>query len=265
MRRQVRTAILASIALHAIVLIIFTEVKMYNEQNIKDKLPVVFVSAQKTKLLRRITPPRRMMPSSKLPQDHFQKQTIIRPSYTSSEVFYTDVPDIPEQTFSIYGSVKREGLKMPSIAQPLSIPKPQYITKMDTVKLKETNMSGIQIQPNSVSGFNFLNKASPIQVLPNLTDSLQVYTRTVRMKIESQKRYPLTARRAMIEGRVGIKMTILKDGQLEKVEIIESSGYEVLDKSALESIQNSAPFLPLPKDIERKRIQISIYLTFKMM
>jgi protein TonB len=103
-----------------------------------------------------------------------------------------------------------------------------------------------------------------VQAKPSLTDFLQRYTRTVRMKIESQKRYPLTARRAMIEGRVGIKMTILRDGQLENVEIIESSGYEILDKSALESIQSSAPFPPLPKDIERKRIQISIYLTFKM-
>jgi TonB family protein len=265
MRRQVRTAILASIALHAIVLIVFMGVKIYNEQNIKDRLPIAFVSVQNTKLLRRITPPRRIMISSKLPQDNFQKQMIIRPSYTSSEVFYTDIPDVPEQMFSIYGNVKREGLEIPSIIQPLSIPKPQYITKMDTVKLKEINMSGIQIQPNSVSGFNFLNEVSPIQVLPNLTDSLQRYILTVRMKIESKKRYPLTARKSMIEGRVGIIMTIMKDGQLEKIKIIESSGYEVLDKAALESIHNSTPFPPLPKGMERKSIQMSIYLNFKMM
>jgi len=225
----------------------------------------MFVKVQNTKLLKRTTPTRQVILSSKLPQEQFQKQAIIRPSYTSSEFFYTDVPSIPEKTLSIYGRMKGEGLEMPSIAQSFHIPKPQNIIKMSTVELKETNTSDIQIQPFVVSGFNFVEKAEPIQAKPSLNDSLQKYTQTVRRKIESQKRYPLTARKAMIEGRVGIKMTILNDGQLDTVEIIESSGYEILDKSALESIHSSAPFTPLPRDIERKRIQMIIYLIFKMM
>jgi TonB family protein len=264
--KKVKMAIVLSIAFHIIAFIVFTVVKVYNTNiNIKDKIPITFVNIKNTKLLRRTDSIRQMVPLDKSPQNQFLNQAIIRPSYTSSEVYYIDMPNINEQKIPIYGSMKKEGLKVPYIAQPSSVKIiPQNILKMRTVELKEINPPSMQIQPHISSGFDFLEEVAPVQAKPSLTDFLQRYTRTVRMKIESQKRYPLTARRAMIEGRVGIKMTILRDGQLENVEIIESSGYEILDKSALESIQSSAPFPPLPKDIERKRIQISIYLTFKM-
>lgn len=267
MIKRARTAIILSVAIHIIAFTFFTIVKVYNTNiNIKDKIPVTFVNIKNTKLLRRINPSRKMMLLDKPLQNQIQNQAIIRPSYTSSEVYYIDMPNITEQTIPMYGSMKREGLKVPYIAQPSSVKIfPQRTLKMKTIEPKEINPTSMQIQPHISSGFDFFDEVVPVQAKPSLTDFLQRYTRTVRMKIESQKRYPLTARRAMIEGRVGIKMTILKDGQLESVEIIESSGYEILDKSALESIQNSAPFPPLPKDIERKRIQISIYLTFKMM
>jgi len=266
MRKQVRTAILLSIAFHVIALIILTGVKLYNVNiNIKEELPVAFMNVKDTKFLRRTNPTRRMIPLDKSLQNQFQKQTIIRPSYTSSEVFYIDMSNITEQKIPIYGSIKREGLKVPFIAQPSSIKiLPQHILKMRTVELKEIHPPVMQIQPHIASGFDFLDEFVTVQVKPSLTDFLQRYTRTVRMKIESKKRYPLTARKAMLEGRVGIIITILKDGQLENVKIIESSGYEILDKSALESIHSSAPFPPLPKDMGRKRIQMSIYLNFKM-
>ncbi len=59
-------------------------------------------------------------------------------------------------------------------------------------------------------------------------------------------------------------MTILEDGQLERTEIIESSGYTILDKAALESVRRSAPFPAFPKEAERKRVQMNVYLVFKM-
>jgi TonB family protein len=266
MIKRARTAIILSVAIHIIAFTFFTIVKVYNTNiSIKDKIPVSFVNIKNTKFLRRTNPTRRMTLFDKPIQNQFQNQAIIRPSYTSSETYYIDMPNITEQKISMYGSMKREGLKVPYIAQPSSVKIfPQRMLKMKTIELREINPPSMQIQPHISSGFDFLDEVIPVQAKPSLTDLLQIYTRTVRMKIESQKRYPLTARRAMIEGRVGIKMTILKDGQLEKVEIIEPSGYDILDKSALESIQNSAPFPQLPKDIERKRIQINIYLTYKI-
>lgn len=267
MIKQARTAIILSVAIHIIAFIFFTVVKVYNTNiNIKDKIPVTFVNIKNTKLLRRINPTRKMMLLDKPFQNQFQNQAIIRPSYTSSEVFYIDMPNITEQKIPIYGSMKREGLKVSYIAQPSSVKIfPQNILKMRTVELKEIHPPSMQIQPHIASGFDFFDEVIPVQVKPSLTDFLQRYIQTVRMKIESKKRYPLTARKAMLEGRVGIIVTILKDGQIENVKIIESSGYEILDKSALESIHSSAPFPSLPKDMGRKRIQMSIYLTFKMM
>ena len=59
-------------------------------------------------------------------------------------------------------------------------------------------------------------------------------------------------------------MIILKDGQLEKVEIVDSSGNQLLDNAALQSMLKAAPFPPLPKDVKQSKIEISIYLVFKI-
>ena len=59
-------------------------------------------------------------------------------------------------------------------------------------------------------------------------------------------------------------MTILKNGKLEKVEIVESSGYEILDRAALRSVRRATPFPPIPEDAGRDKVQLSIYLVFEI-
>ena len=263
MTGQARTAILASLILHSIAFIIFTAVKLYQEGlDVMDKMPVAFVKVQETKPRRRSNIVRPIVAISKLPQDHSQKQAVIRPAYDSSEVFYTDAP---RQVFSMVGSVERKGSDVRIVAQPPSIKRPQRILNpIGVTVLKETYLPEMRIQTSVTGGRDFLKEAAPIQAKPSLSDILQRFAQIVRRKIESKKIYPLAARRSMIEGRVGVKITILNDGQLEKVEIIESSGYEILDKAALKSVRSSIPFPPVPEEAKRERIQMSIYLIFKM-
>jgi TonB family protein len=59
-------------------------------------------------------------------------------------------------------------------------------------------------------------------------------------------------------------MTITKDGQLENVRIYESSGSEILDNAALESVKDSLPFPPIPEELEREKIELKFYLVFKI-
>jgi TonB family protein len=258
-----RTAILASVILHALAFIIFTGVKLYNrEPSIEGKVSVAFVKVQNVKPMRRSTLFRQMVSISKMQQNPIQKQEIIRPTYESSEVFYTDAP---EKIFSIAGSIDREGSKVQLIARPPSIKKLQPIVSPAGIAiLKETHPSEIQLQPRVISGRDFLKEVKPIQVKPNTSDILQRFTQNVRRRIESKKIYPLAARKSMLEGQVGLKITLLKSGQLETVEIIESSGHAILDKAAVESARKAAPFPSLPEGVERERVQMSIYLVFKM-
>jgi TonB family protein len=49
-------------------------------------------------------------------------------------------------------------------------------------------------------------------------------------------RYPREAVRKEIEGRVVLRATVGTDGKCEKVEVVSSSGFEMLDESAAESV-----------------------------
>jgi len=263
MTGQTRTAMLVSTALHIIAFIILAAVRLYyGELSAKEQIPIAFVERQETKLLRRSALIRPMMSISRSPQNRSPDQAIVHPTYRSSEVFYTDAP---EQAFSVARSVEREGFSGQIIKQLPPTKKSQYILNpIGTRVLKETHPPEMQIQPRIASGRSFINEIPPMQAKPSLSNIMQRFAQNVRRKIESRKRYPLAARKSMIEGRVGVKMTILKDGRLEIVEIIKSSGHSILDKAALESIRRSAPFPPFPKDVERKRVQMSIYLVFKI-
>ena len=95
-------------------------------------------------------------------------------------------------------------------------------------------------------------------------DILQSFARSVRKKIQASKKYPIAAQTAGIEGRTGVRLTILKDGRLQKVEVAKSSGYEILDKAALQSVREAAPFPPIPEKARREEIQMSVTLIFKI-
>ena len=50
--------------------------------------------------------------------------------------------------------------------------------------------------------------------------------------------YPLAARRMNIQGRVVLNVEVLAEGTVGQVNIQHSSGHEVLDQAALESVKN---------------------------
>jgi len=64
----------------------------------------------------------------------------------------------------------------------------------------------------------------------------------IRRYIERAKTYPLLARKRGIEGTVYVKFRINPDGQPAEIQIVRSSGSEILDKGALKIIKNAGPF-----------------------
>jgi len=57
-------------------------------------------------------------------------------------------------------------------------------------------------------------------------------------KINPKPKYPMIARRNGYEGAVLLKVWVLEDGKVGKIEIEQSSGHEILDKSAIEAVTN---------------------------
>lgn len=59
--------------------------------------------------------------------------------------------------------------------------------------------------------------------------------------------YPDEARRRGLEGSLVLTVAINKDGSLERLDIIRSSGQPVLDDAATRIVELSAPFTPIPQ------------------
>ena len=61
-------------------------------------------------------------------------------------------------------------------------------------------------------------------------------------KLEAAKRYPRMARKMGIEGTAVVRFRLRPEGRVEAVEIVDSSGSEILDKASLETVHAAAPF-----------------------
>ncbi|HUI45967.1 MAG TPA: energy transducer TonB [Nitrospirota bacterium] len=88
------------------------------------------------------------------------------------------------------------------------------------------------------------------------------YNRWLKIKIESMLKYPELAAVSGYQGTLYIKFDINKDGTLGGLEVLQSSGYKILDDEALRSIRASAPFAPLPDDWKMDRYSIRAAVIF---
>ena len=63
----------------------------------------------------------------------------------------------------------------------------------------------------------------------------------IMRRIEEAKRYPRAARRMGIEGKTVVRFKLKPGGQVEAVEVAESSGSDILDKASVETVREAAP------------------------
>lgn len=71
--------------------------------------------------------------------------------------------------------------------------------------------------------------------------------------------YPPLARRMNWSGKVVLAFDILEDGSVHKIRVAQSSGFPILDKSALETVKRASPFPKPPV-----RAEIVVPITFRI-
>lgn len=59
--------------------------------------------------------------------------------------------------------------------------------------------------------------------------------------------YPADARARRLSGALVLTVAVRRDGSVEGIDVIQSSGHQVLDDAALAVVQLAAPFAPLPR------------------
>lgn len=64
----------------------------------------------------------------------------------------------------------------------------------------------------------------------------------IRDIIQKNIAYPHIARKKGLEGKVVVSFIVCADGEAQDITITESSGFEILDRSAVEAVRKASPF-----------------------
>lgn len=101
--------------------------------------------------------------------------------------------------------------------------------------------------------------------LSTASSSDAFYLNSWRRKIEriGNLNYPAEARRQNIFGSLRLLVSVLPDGSLKEVEILESSGHQVLDDAALRIVRLAAPFAPFPDELRQTTDVLEIIRTWQ--
>ena len=106
--------------------------------------------------------------------------------------------------------------------------------------------------------------AVPAEGAPSPEKAQQRYLKEhftyIRDLITKQLVYPPMARRMNWSGKVVVAFTIAEDGSVHGIRVTETSGYPILDKSAIETVRSVAPFPKPPV-----RAEIAVPINFRMM
>ena len=69
----------------------------------------------------------------------------------------------------------------------------------------------------------------------------------IKRRVRQYLVYSPQAKRMGIQGMVTVSFTIQQDGRVRDVAVSKSSGYSLLDESALEAVRSAAPFAAPPE------------------
>ncbi len=133
---------------------------------------------------------------------------------------------IPDTGLNGFSETENKGAKAGGFAV-VSLPSPKGLIEGDKVVSAPVRGGGEGSETASLSGGSSKEGDSIL---------LQIIRR-----IEAAKRYPRAARKMGLEGVARVRFKIKPGGEVETVEIEESSGSDILDKASLETVRAAAP------------------------
>lgn len=83
------------------------------------------------------------------------------------------------------------------------------------------------------------------------------YLAGIKRKIEGLWGYPLEAQARGITGSLLVVFTIAQDGSLNDLQLVQGSGYTILDDEALNAVRRAAPYNPFPERMRFERLHIT--------
>lgn len=88
------------------------------------------------------------------------------------------------------------------------------------------------------------------------------YPGTIARKLNDALRYPAEAARRQVTGQARVQFVLDASGKVVSVEVIGSSGSDILDRAAIETVHRAAPFPPIPPETGRAEWPFNVTLAF---
>ncbi|MFN4319311.1 MAG: TonB family protein [Aquificaceae bacterium] len=139
----------------------------------------------------------------------------------------------------------------PVIPQKESISEAPSLSDIPQPSSTQTKSQEAPVIPQKESGTNSGDKGasdSKGTIDPKQAQSLYLREKLsiISSIVQGHISYPPLARRMGWEGRVIVCFTLTSEGRLEDIHIEKSSGYELLDKNAIETVKRVAHLFPKP-------------------
>lgn len=83
-----------------------------------------------------------------------------------------------------------------------------------------------------------------------------------KIEFVGNRNYPDEALQRGITGTLRAAVTLLPNGNVDKVEILHSSGQKLLDRAALQIVYLASPFAPFPQEIRKTTDKLEIIRTW---
>ena len=95
----------------------------------------------------------------------------------------------------------------------------------------------------------------------NSNENSQITPPVVIYKVSPK--YPDEARKKYLEGKVLLKMTVSNEGIVSDAEVVESSGYDILDEAAINAVKEWR-FTPAKENSEAISAEVVMPIIFKI-
>ncbi len=90
------------------------------------------------------------------------------------------------------------------------------------------------------------------------------YFEMLRLRIESRKKYPETARARHVEGWVKVRFVVTPDGQVSSLECIRAARLEEMNQAALNAVLDAVPFPAPPRHLFKGPVALEITIRFEL-
>lgn len=89
------------------------------------------------------------------------------------------------------------------------------------------------------------------------------YLKSARERVLQHRQYPYLARRAQLEGKVCLQLSVAASGEVRNVRATCGGSQALLLRAALQSVEDAAPFAPLPPALG-KELTLEVPIVFEL-